>query len=560
MPCSGTQWRIIRVKNHPEGLLPGVKLKSLSPLKLDRIFRWYSGEPLEIAATFETGSIDAVFGLYTNLVDSWETIPFLEGGDNSFTLRITPIKPGFFYGKLVGSDDKGKTWKEIAGPYCQFFIDPPAAADLRLYTMIPTVSGTISDWRHKADQAADMGFNGIHLLPITLMGSSESPYAVADPFSIDPSYADPADRRSLHHQFSSFLDHVRKKGLHLCFDLVLNHTSFDGRIAGKHPDWLEQDPLEPDGLKRAGCWHKQDWIRWEDLVLINHYHPREETREKLWNFLLDYALLWGRYAAETDGLLRFDNLHSSKGDFILWLSGKVKEKYPNVLFLGEYFADNETTNRQTPRWQINLLTANAWERPFVPQLREYIRYIHQKAGSLRFLLAQSSHDTDVPANLYGTPDSTLVRHFIAACMGTGQSGFVQGVEDGVTRKINFIGRKGGYENPTPLRFSEGIRAINSLAAGFPELRERNNSMFVDNGHQSIIGVVRRASAASRDLLLLANLDIHNPQSWVYIPHQFPDKPEVLTMTELFSNSRVTLHPGEAVVLKPCDYRAYRLES
>ena len=32
--------------------------------------------------------------------------------------------------------------------------------------------------------------------------------------------------------------------------------------------------------------------------------------------MIDYALFWAKYANDTGGLVRFDNLHSSNPDFV----------------------------------------------------------------------------------------------------------------------------------------------------------------------------------------------------------------------------------------------------
>ncbi|WP_223275937.1 hypothetical protein [Algoriphagus aquimarinus] len=57
-------------------------------------------------------------------------------------------------------------------------MDPPQVDALTLYTFILTVSGTIDDLKADLKRIKAMGFTAIHLLPITVMDTSVSPYSV----------------------------------------------------------------------------------------------------------------------------------------------------------------------------------------------------------------------------------------------------------------------------------------------------------------------------------------------------------------------------------------------
>ena len=73
-------------------------------------------------------------------------------------------------------------------PDAWVLIDPPQVDGLRIYTLIPTVSGTVADWKVDVKRIREMGFNAVHLMPVTTMGVSQSPYAASDLFDIDHSY------------------------------------------------------------------------------------------------------------------------------------------------------------------------------------------------------------------------------------------------------------------------------------------------------------------------------------------------------------------------------------
>ena len=61
------------------------------------------------------------------------------------------------------------------------------------------------------------------------------------------------------------------------------------------------------------------------------------------------------------------------------LSAAVREQFPDIAILGEYFTDQVTLEKTVPEWGINLLIGNSWENPFGPQLRNYIQEL-KKCG------------------------------------------------------------------------------------------------------------------------------------------------------------------------------------
>src|SRR6202034_1825428 len=119
-------------------------------------------------------------------------------------------------------------------------------------------------------------------------------------------------------------------------------------MALRAPDWIVPDQNRPDGFRRAGYWSGQGWETWSDLVLINYEHPSDAIRSEIWSYMTDYALFWTKYADDTGGLVRFDNLHSSDPDFMSALMTAIHEEYPDVAVLGEYFTDDQTILRTVP--------------------------------------------------------------------------------------------------------------------------------------------------------------------------------------------------------------------
>ena len=479
--------------------------------------RLYGDEPLELTVTLST--LEAANPLVTLHTDigarepgEWRDIRFETSDGRTFKLVLNIPRCGFYRFRIKYSLNGGEKWFWDRVPHSFVLVDPPSLRTVRFYSLIPSASGTISDWMSLLPNLNAMGFDTLHLLPITPMGGSQSPYAACNLFGVDERYRDPTGPRDGLDQLERFVAECRRLGLRLCFDLVLNHIALDSDMVGACPDWILPDDREPDGFKRAGCWHMQSWIRWEDLVSINYEHPNGPVRRSIWDYMKQYALFWSSYAAYTGGMVRFDNLHSSHGPFIAELSAAIRQQYPDLAILGEYFTDELTLERTVPEWGINLLLANSWEYPFGPALRHYIQYLHAVAGRLRHLCAVTTHDTGVPAQLFGADRSIIPRFAICALYTTGQTGLTQGAEGGVRERVPFIGRPHRLDLSTGPDFRPTITAINRLLAKHPVLRQAGNLTFVDNGHEAILAAYRKPEPGDGNgFLLFANLDTDRVQ-------------------------------------------------
>ncbi len=438
--------------------------------------------------------------------------PFVCTDERTLTCRIMLERPGFHSFRAQFSLDGGAAWLPDTVPDAWILVDPPQVDGLRLYTLIPSVSGTVADWQADLKRIQEMGFNAIHLLPITAQDTSESPYAARDLFAIDPSYLMKEAGQDDLAQLEEFVKEARALNIRLCFDLVLNHVGIHSKMAHRAPDWIVPDQNQPDGFQRARYWTDQGWGIWEDLVLINYAHPSESVRSELWAYMTDYALFWAKYANDTDGFVRLDNLHSSDPDFMDALTAALHSEYPNLGLLAEYFTDDRTLLNTGQKWGLNLLLATPWDYKFVPRLREYLKYIHRVSGSVRYFMPVTSHDSGAPAQEFGTSDSLVPRYVAAALLGTGATGMPQGVEFGEKERVEFIGRRPKMSYPAKPEFAPFIGRVNAILAAYPAFRRGDNCRFVDAEHPAVIAVFRQDSGVQTSGFLVAcNFDTLGPQ-------------------------------------------------
>jgi hypothetical protein len=433
---------------------------------------------------------------------------FVRRDEKTLVCQIMPKRPGLHSFWTRFSIDEGKTWLHDPVPDAWVLVDPPQVDEMRMYTLIPNSSGTIADWSQQLHHIKAMGFNAVHLLPLTTLDTSLSPYSARDLFDVDRSYLAEGTPRDGLTQLEAFIETAKSLDIRLCFDLVMNHVGPTSEIATRAPEWIMPDPANPDGLRRARYWSDKGWQPWNDLVLIDFEHPSQEIRAEIYRYMTEYALFWAKYASYTDGFVRFDNLHSSDKPFIDSLTHVLQAEYPNVGIIAEYFTDSQTLLTTVPKWRLNLVLATPWDNRFVPQLRDYLKYIHSIAEHVRFFMPITSHDSGSPAQEFGSVQSTIPRYIAAALLGTGATGITQGVEWGLKEKINFIGRQPKLSPTGEPMFGGFLQKVNEILASEPAFRRGRNCEFVDNNHHAVIAAFRQDDRPGKNgFLIICNFDI-----------------------------------------------------
>ena len=88
-----------------------------------------------------------------------------------------------------------------------------------------------------------MGVNTIHLLPITSVGSDGnkgtlgSPYAIKNPYEIDPNLAEPNLGVGADNEFAAFVEAAHHLGMRVVVEFVFRTSAKDGDWVAEHPEW-----------------------------------------------------------------------------------------------------------------------------------------------------------------------------------------------------------------------------------------------------------------------------------------------------------------------------------
>jgi hypothetical protein len=89
-----------------------------------------------------------------------------------------------------------------------------------------------------------LGFNTVHLLPITAIGQDGnkgtlgSPYAIQNPYRIDPRLAEPVLGLDVETEFAAFVEAAHHLGLRVVVEFVFRTASKDADWAAEHPEWF----------------------------------------------------------------------------------------------------------------------------------------------------------------------------------------------------------------------------------------------------------------------------------------------------------------------------------
>lgn len=463
-------------------------------------------------STSET-EIENLF-LHTNsLSGQWEFIPISKINFNQFSTSFEFTTCGLFHFKLIYQlkNDSSYYWDHL--PYTKLSVELQEFHNISVYTYAPNVSGKISDWVKDFEKISKLGFNAIHLLPITEQDTSQSPYAAKELFHIDPYYFD-ADKKNPEQHFIDLLVNSSKKySIKLCLDLVFNHVGVNSNICQKNPHWIHPDPTELDGLKRAGYWHYDQWFKWRDIVLINFDHPVDEIRDEIWDYFISYSLFWSEIANKTNGLIRLDNLHSTNFLFAEKVLEKIRKKFPNLIIQAELFADDYAISKYMAKGNINLLLSTPWMTPFACDFRNQIKNIHHLYPIKRYIFPINSHDSGSAVEMYGSEQAIIPRYTATALMSTGCTGMMQGTESAIPKKINFIGHQSrSYFKDIP-ELNEAITQINKIKHAYKTFQTGQNIEFIDNENPAILACIRFGKKFNEpDFMIITNFNTTGSQN------------------------------------------------
>lgn len=231
-------------------------------------------------------------------------------------------------------DDNYRTWYEI---FVYSFCDSDG-------DQIGDLQGVIS----KLDYIADLGFNGIWLMPI-MPSDTYHKYDVKDYMSIDAAYGTMED-------FDELVAECDKRGIKLIIDLVLNHTSsshpwftaacdyLKGLEEGEEAsvdecpyygyyNFVKGDPSSNNWYQVGNTDYYYEGVFWSEMPDVNfESQALREEFEAIMKFWLDK----GAGGFRLDAVKEFYSGAASRNvEVLTWVNDYVKSVKPDAYMVGE---------------------------------------------------------------------------------------------------------------------------------------------------------------------------------------------------------------------------------
>ncbi len=261
--------------------------------------------------------------------------------------------------------------------------------------------------RHSTQESSE-GCTASH--PQFVKGKAGSPYAICDYYDVNPYLAgDPADRMS---EFEALVRRTHDAGLKAIIDFVPNHVARDyGKAAPSegHPvlgseddktvHWKPENDFfyypgekltlpkdAPEGMEPYhefpamatgnNCYSPNPGVNdWYETIKINYGDSHTST----WDKMYDIIMFWA--AKGVDGF-RCDMVELVPSEFFKWLISKVKETYPDIIFVAEVYK----------------------KELYATYIREIgFDYLYDKSGlydTLRTVVEKNVNDNGMPVELW----------------------------------------------------------------------------------------------------------------------------------------------------------------
>jgi starch synthase (maltosyl-transferring) len=301
--------------------------------------------------------------------------------------------------------------------------------------------------------------------------------------------------------------------MEIALDFAIN-CSPDHPYVREHPDWFYQ---RPDGsIKFAENPPK----KYEDIFPLNF---RCEKWAELWAEMVSIVIFWADHGVRT---FRVDNPHTKPVAFWEYLITRVREKYPDTIFLAEAFTRPKMMKELAKAGFSQSYTYFTW-RNTKEELTEYLTELTQTEMREYFRgnLWPNTPDILPPYLQEGGRPAFVIRAVLAATLSP-----VYGIYSGYELCENeaLPGREEYLDSEkyqlkerdwdAPGNIKDWITRLNEIRRTNRALRFYDNLRFYEADNDAIICYGKMTAARDNIILVVVNLDPHRKQ------HSFIDVP------------------------------------
>lgn len=416
----------------------------------------------------------------------------------------------------------------------QVFADRKKAGFSTWYELFPRSTslekgkhGTFKDVERLIPRIAEMGFDTLYMPPVhpigevNRKGKNNSTTAqegdVGSPWGIGSRHG---GHKALHPElgdlddFKTLIATAKDHEIELAMDFALQCAP-DHPYVTSNPQWFR---WRPDGTVQYA---ENPPKKYQDILPI--YFECEDWKN-LWDELLSVALFWAEQGIR---VFRVDNPHTKPYRFWEWMIAKVKEQYPDFLFLSEAFTRPKVMQQLAKLGFTWSYTYYTW-RNTKAELIEYMNELTQTESRYEFRPNFWPQTPDInPWDLQSPVEATyLIRYALAATLSSnyGIYGpvYEQMVHDAIPGKEEYLDsekyevRHWDWDKNNKIR--EVISRVNRIRRDHEALQWTNNIEFCEIENENILAFFKQSPDRKDNLLIVANLDPYYTQSgWVQLP-------------------------------------------
>ena len=371
---------------------------------------------------------------------------------------------------------------------------------------------------------AEMGFDVVYLPPVHPIGRSHrkgrnntltpgpddpgSPWAIGanegGHTGVEPSLGTIED-------FDFFVDAARELGMEVALDYALQ-CSPDHPWVTEHPEWFHH---RPDGSIRYA---ENPPKKYQDIYPINFWPAGEDQRQALWDACKAVLDHWIAHGVR---VFRVDNPHTKPMALWAWLIPAVQADHPDVVFLAEAFTRPKVMAKLAEVGFSQSYTYFTW-RTTKAELQEYLEEIAHgpKADYMRPNFWPNTPDILSGPLRNGPPPAFALRLALAATL-VPSYGIYSGYElcenepastanEEYLYSEKYEVKRRNWDQPGSL--APLITRLNEVRRQHPAFGELRNITFHHSNNDQLLVFSKRTADGSDMVLVVVNLDPHNPQS------------------------------------------------
>ena len=392
-------------------------------------------------------------------------------------------------------------------------------------------SGTLRNAAGRLDDIADMGFDVVYLPPVHPIGTTArkgannalvagpgdpgSPWAIGSPAgghdTLHPDLGTFAD-------FDTFVARTRELGMEVAIDLALQ-TSPDHPWVTEHPEWFST---------RANgriAYAENPPKKYQDIYPLNF----DNDPEGIYAEVLRVVRLWMAHGVR---IFRVDNPHTKPLPFWERLLAEVARTDPDVLFLAEAFTRPAMMHALAQIGFHQSYTYFTW-RNTSAEITEYARELAGPAAAyMRPNFFANTPDILHEYLQHGGPPAFKIRAVLAAMLSPSwgiYSGYEltenvpvrPGSEEYLdSEKYQYRPRDWAQAQQGPAGIAPYIARLNAIRKTHPALHWLRNLRFHHVDQPELICFSKRLAQAEDTVLVVVNLDPHQPREatvWLDLP-------------------------------------------